>query len=347
MKLKELVNQLEGSIYMPPGYNGKNVDSIDIEKVSPLDKAGPNDISFYVNPKMKELFQKTKAGAVLVSKANEDVNCLQIVHKSPKVGMAKISNIFYKLTHSYEGISEIAFIHQKSKVHSSATIYAYAYISEGAEIGEGTVIYPNVYIGKNVTIGANTVLFPNVVVMDGCNIGKDCLIHPGTVIGADGFGFTPTGTENIKVPQTGHVVIEDNVEMGALCTIDRAAFDKTLIGRESKLDSQVHVAHNVEIGELSLLAGQTGIAGSAKIGKNFMCSGQIAVGPGIEIGDNVALGPRTGVIKPITEKGEYMGLPAVKKMDWIKEVRGLQKIPELMKRLRELEKQVQELDSSR
>ena len=347
MKLKDLVDQLEGSFYIPPGYKGKDVENIKIEQVSPLDKAGPNDISFYINPKMKDLFQETKAGAVLVSKANEDVHCLQIVHPNPKVGMAKTSNIFYKRTHSYKGISEIAFIDQKAKIHPSATIYAYAYISEGAEVDEGAVIYPNVYIGENTKIGANTVLFPNVVVMDNCIIGKDCLIHPGTVIGADGFGFTPTGKENIKVPQKGHVVIEDDVEMGALCTVDRAAFDKTLIGRESKLDSQVHVAHNVEIGELSLLAGQTGIAGSAKIGKNFMCSGQIAVGPGIEIGDHVALGPRTGVIKPITEKGEYMGLPAVKKIDWIKEVRGLQKIPELMKRLRELEKQVQELDSSR
>ena len=347
MKLKELTNQLEGSFYVPPGYKGPSIDDINIEKVSPLDKAGPNDVSFFVNPKMKDLFQKTKAGAVLVSKANEEVNCLQIVHPNPKVGMAKTYNLFYELTHSYKGISEIAFVHQKAKVHPSATIYAYAYISEDAEVGENAVIYPNVFVGENVKVGANTILFPNVVVMKDCEIGRNCLIHPGTVIGADGFGFTPTGKENIKVPQTGHVVIEDQVEMGALCSVDRAAFDKTLIGRESKLDSQVHVAHNVEIGELSLLAGQTGIAGSAKIGKNFMCSGQIAVGPGIEIGDNVALGPRTGVIKPITEKGEYMGLPAIKKLDWIKEVKSLQKVPELMKRLRELEKQVQELDSSR
>ena len=231
---------------------------------------------------MKDLLKKTKSGAVLVAKPMEETDCLQIVHANPKVAMAKTYNLFYKLTHSYQGMSEIAFVHQQAKVHPSATVYAYAYISEGAEIGENVVLYPNVYIGENAKIGDNTVLFPNVVVMNESEIGNNCLIHPGTVIGADGFGFTPTGTENIKVPQTGRVVVEENVEMGALCTVDRAAFDKTQNNQESKHNSRSY-AHNEEICELSLLAGQAGIAGSAKIGKNFMCSGQIA---GLPIGRN-------------------------------------------------------------
>ena len=343
MKLEELVKKIEGTFFIPDNYKGKKVQEITIEKVSTLDQAGPNDISFFVNPKLLGQFKETKAGAVLVSKANNESDCLQIVHPDPKVSMAKTYNLFYELKHSFKGLSELAFIHQHSKVHPKATIYPYCYISEGAEVGEDAVLYPNTFLGERAKVGKNTVLFPNVVVMNDCEIGSNCLIHPGTAIGGDGFGFTPTGTHNIKVPQTGKVVIEDDVEIGSLCTIDRAAFDKTYIGRESKLDSQVHVAHNVQIGELALIAGQTGIAGSAKLGKNFMCSGQVAVGPGMEIGDGVIVGPKAGVIKPIKEKGEYMGMPTVKKMEWLKEARGISKLPELMRRITALEKQIEEL----
>jgi len=344
MKLEDLVQKLEGTFFIPNSYKGKNIKEITVQKVSPLDQAGPNDISFFINPKLLDQFKETKAGAVLVAKANEEINCVQIVHPEPKISMAKVYNLFYELKHSFTGLSELAFIHQHSKVHPKATVYPYCYISEGAEVGEDAVLYPNTFLGERAKVGKKSVLFPNVVLMADCEVGNNCLIHPGTAIGGDGFGFTPTGTQNIKVPQTGNVVIDDDVEIGSLCTIDRAAFDKTFIGKGSKLDSQVHVAHNVNIGELALIAGQTGIAGSAKIGKNFMSSGQVAIGPGMEIGDEVVIGPKAGVIRPIKEKGEYMGMPASSKIDWIKEVRSISKVPELIKRIRALEKKIEEME---
>ena len=216
-----------------------------------------------------------------------------------------------------KGVEQPCFIAEGVTVPEDAYVGAFAYIGKNVRLGAGVQIYPNVYIGENVTIGDHTVLYAGVKVYAHCVIGKDCVLHAGVVVGSDGFGFEPDAAGvNHKIPQIGNVIIEDDVEIGANSTIDRAMMGSTIIRKNAKLDNLVQIAHNVEIGESTFCCAQVGVAGSTKVGKHCVLAGQVGVAGHIEIADNCVFGAQSGVANNVRKPGTYMGYPAIDANIW-------------------------------
>ena len=233
--------------------------------------------------------------------------------------------------------------------------------SPAAKIAEGATVYPGCVIGKNVTVGSGTTLYPGVVLYDNVTVGEDCLIHAGTVvregcrignrvivqpqavIGSDGFGFAPDGGGYFKIPQVGIVVIEDDVEVGANTCLDRAALGETLIGRGTKLDNLVQIAHNVKIGEDSIIVSQVGIAGSTKIGKHCTLGGQVGVAGHLKVGDNTMVGGQSGITGNLEGGAVFSGTPAIPHRDWLRASTSFAKLPEMRKEIGRLKRQIEEL----
>lgn len=342
MKVEPLASYIAAQTYYPQKINKDE----EIIGLAALSSAQRGELSFFVDASYKEELKKTKASAVILSKKVEDLDLIQIIHPNPRLAIASLSQKFYPKSHSLSQQHPLAHIHKTATVHESSTVYPFAFIDKEATIGRNCVIYSGSHIGHNCQIGDNTTIYPNCVIMEHTIIGQNVIVHGGAVLGSDGFGFVPTQDENIKVPQVGHVVIEDHVEIGALCTIDRATFDTTIIRKGAKLDSQVHIGHNVDIGELSLICGQTGFAGCAKVGKRFIASGQSAIGPSVTIGANVTVGPKTGVIQDQKESGEYMGMPTLKKSKWIRQQLSSAKVPKLLSEFQSLKLKVKKLEET-
>ena len=222
---------------------------------------------------------------------------------------------------------------------------AFAYIGKNVEIGNNVVIYPNVYLGDNVKIGSNTVLHPGVSIYFGCKVGENCIIHAGTVVGSDGFGFAPN-SEGVfqKIPQIGNVIIENNVEIGSNCAIDRATMGSTFIREGVKIDNLCQIAHNVDIGENSALAALVAVAGSAKIGKRVMIGGQAAINGHLSIADDTKIVGQSGVVKTVKEAVTLMGTPAIPLNDFKKSSVGFRKLPFILSKLEDLEKKIKDLE---
>jgi UDP-3-O-[3-hydroxymyristoyl] glucosamine N-acyltransferase len=216
-----------------------------------------------------------------------------------------------------QGIEQPSFISDGVTVPEDAYIGAFAYIGKNVHLGKGVQIYPHCYIGDNVRIGDNTILYSGVKVYYNCIVGNDCILHSGVVIGADGFGFEPDANGvNQKIPQIGNVIIEDDVEIGANTTVDRAMMGSTRVHKNAKIDNLVMIAHNVQVGESTFMCGQSGIAGSSSVGSHCILTGQVGVAGHISICDNVILGAQTGVTGSIKKPGTYMGSPAIDASVW-------------------------------
>ncbi len=213
----------------------------------------------------------------------------------PYLAYARVAALFAPPLQRWPGISDLAFVGQGVALGQEVSIAPLAFIGAGAELGDRVTIMPGCVIGAEVRIGADTLLYPNVTIRERCTVGARCIIHSGTVIGSDGFGFVPGNAGHVKIPQLGTVVIEDEVEIGANCAIDRGALGATRVGRGVKIDNLVHLAHNVEVGEYSLLVAQVGISGSTKLGKGVVLAGQVGLTGHIELGDGVQVGAQSGV----------------------------------------------------
>ena len=344
MKIQELAAYLGASLHIPKGQ--EELVSLEIVDLAPIDIAGRGHVTFLTNPRMSHQVKESKASAIITGQELESAPMAQIVCKNPRLAMSLASQLFYEVKHNYSGSSDMAFIHPDARVDETAVIYPFAYVGEGAIVSKGCYVYPNAYIGEHCAIGENTVIYPGAVLIHGTKIGSNVIVHAGAVLGGDGFGFTPSAEGNVKIPQKGTVLIEDDCEIGPLATIDRATFAQTIVRKGSKLDSQVHIGHNVDLGEHSMLCGQAGVAGSTKIGKRFVAAGQAAIGPGLEIGDNVVLGPRAGLTQSQKNAGEYMGMPVVPANDWRKQAIAIKKLPDLIKKVNQLEKRLAELSKS-
>ncbi len=340
MQLKEIITLISAKLHS----SDREKDlAKSISGVASLDKATETEITFLTNPSWRSYLDKSKALALITAQPMVEFNGPQLIHANPYWAMAKISSHFFSYTHHHKGHSDLAFIHPEAEVSPEATVFPFAYVSPGCVISAGAVIYPQVYLGHKVRIGCNSVVFPGACLMDGTEVGEQCIIHANSVLGADGFGFAP-GTDGIaKIPQVGSVTIENDVEVGALCSIDRATFDTTRIKQGSKLDSHVHVAHNVTVGENNMLCAQSGIAGSSTLGKGVILAGQAGVAPGIVLGDNVVLGARCGMIESTDEPGQYLGMPAITAKTWFRQVAATKKLPDALKRLDNLEKKINQL----
>lgn len=343
MRLVDLAKTLGTEIFVP---GGRAVPDLEITGVAPLDAASAQELSFLTNPRYAAKLAESKAAAVILATPREDFPRPQLLSKNAYATMAKASSLFYVRSHTFKGHSDLAVVHPTAKVDPTATIYPFAFVDAHAVIGPKAIIYPHTFIGERVEIGAGTVVFASVTVMAECKIGRDCLIHAGSVIGGDGFGFAPTREGIEKIPQIGAVVIGDDCEIGPLNTIDRGAFTDTVIGRGCKFDSQVHVAHGVVMGEYGMIAGGGAIAGSTRIGKRLIMAGHTAVGPSLELGDNITLGPKGGLTRSTDVPGEYMGMPAVPASEWRRQVVALAQLPQLLKKVNALQRQVDALSGA-
>ena len=297
--------------------------------VAPIESAEARHLSFVTEEKYLSYLHTTKAGVVLITRSLVEgklkfpegegkAGGAFILVENARGAMAQLLTIVSKAMNPPKiGVEQPSFVAEGVEIPADAYVGAFAYIGRNVRLGKGVQIYPNVYIGENVTIGDNTILYAGVKVYARCVIGAGCILHAGVVVGSDGFGFEPDAQGvNRKIPQIGNVIIEDDVEIGANTTIDRAMMGSTVIRKNAKLDNLIQIGHNVEVGESSFLCAQVGIAGSSKIGAHCVLAGQVGVAGHIEIADNCIFGAQTGVPNSIRKAGTYMGYPAIDAALW-------------------------------
>lgn len=315
--------------------------NVKISKLSKIEEGVPGSISFLANPKYLQYIYTTKASLVIVNKDLEltaPVSATLIRVSSAETAFSKLLEMYNQVKLNKSGISKQAYISEKARVGENVYAGEFAVVSDSATIGNNVKIYPQVFIGENVVIGDNTTLFAGVKVYSETVIGKDCIIHSGTVIGSDGFRFNPQN-DNQKIPQIGNVIIEDNVEIGANCAIDRATLGSTILRKGVKFDNLIHIAHNVEIGENTYIAAHGVVAGSTKIGKNCMFSGQVGIVGHLDIADQTVVTAQSGVSKN-TKKGDVlMGSPAFEANKYRKAFIHFRNLDSIVQRIDKIEKQ--------
>ena len=313
---QQIANLLGGALY--GNSNAK------VSDVAPIEQAQPHQLAFITEDKYLPYLQQSKAGVILITpsvvegkitfpEGEGKAGGAVILVENARGAMGQLLGIVSKaMNPPKQGIEQPSFVSEGVVVPQDAYVGAFAYIGKNVRLGQGVQIYPNVYIGDNVTIGDHTVLYAGAKVYAHSQIGAYCILHAGVVVGSDGFGFEPDAQGvNQKIPQIGNVIIEDDVEIGANTTLDRAMMGSTIVRKNVKIDNLVQIAHNVEIGESTFLCAQVGIAGSTKIGAHCILAGQVGVAGHIEIADNCVFGAQTGVPNSIRKPGTYMGYPAI------------------------------------
>jgi UDP-3-O-[3-hydroxymyristoyl] glucosamine N-acyltransferase len=317
-----------------------------ITGVSGIREACEGDITFLANPKYLPLLEKTRASAVVTGRDVTNTQKPIIRTENPSLAFVKIvSFISPDQSVHPKGIHPAAVIGKNVSLGKNVAIGAYAVIEDNVKIGQDSTIYAGCFIGHNTEIGSQVLFYPNVSVRESITIGNNVIIHSGTVIGSDGFGYVSVEGKHHKVPQVGTVVIEDGVEIGANVAIDRARFDKTIIGRGTKIDNLVHIAHNVVVGENSIIVAQVGISGSTVIGKSVTLAGQVGVVGHVKVGDNAVVMAQSGVSKSVPAGAYMWGYPA-KPQETAKRVNAcVQNLPRLYKTISELKKKVEDLEA--
>ena len=317
---------------------------VEVSKLSKIEEGIPESLSFLSNPKYTQYIYTTKASAVIVDKnfkAENKINTTLIRVDDAYKSFSKLLEYYNQVKMNKTGIEQPVFISESANYGENIYIGAFAYISDIVKIGDNVKIYPNVYIGDNVIIANNVTLFSGAKIYSDTQIGNNCVIHSSAILGADGFGFSPNEKgEFIKVPQTGNVIIEDNVDIGAATSIDRATLGSTIIRKGVKLDNQIQIAHNVEIGENTVIAAQTGIAGSTKIGENCMIGGQVGIAGHLSIGNNVRIQAQSGIGRNVKDNETLQGSPAFTYNDYNKSYVHFKNLPKIIHRLTTIEKNI-------
>ena len=317
-----------------------------VSDVGSIEEAKEGQLSFLCDAKYLPYLATTGASVVLMTESiafEGETKATLIRVENARAAMGQLLALVAKaMNPKKQGVEQPCYISEGVEVPEDVYVGAFAYIGKKVQLGKGVQIYPHCYVGDNVKIGDNTVLYSGVKVYYNSVIGKDCILHAGVVIGSDGFGFEPDSKGvNQKLPQIGHVVIEDDVEIGANTTVDRAMMGATVIRRNAKLDNLVQVAHNVEIGESTFMCAQVGVAGSTKVGGHCILAGQVGVAGHITIADNCVFGAQSGVANHVKKSGMYQGTPIIEAMNWRRSVVGFKQLPEMMKKIQELEKKMQ------
>jgi UDP-3-O-[3-hydroxymyristoyl] glucosamine N-acyltransferase len=333
ISLAELIEEIGGEIH---GDSHKIIRGI-----APFDAAGIDDITFADSPKILKRVCETGAGAVIVPNTfQQEVSTSLIKSDNPRMAFAKIMHLCFPAYRPSESISQKASVGQNVSFGKEVCVGPLAVIQDNVTIGSRVVIHPHVVVGNGVAIGDDVIIYPNVSILDRCIIGNRVIIHAGTVIGSDGFGFVPDGEKHYKIPQLGIVQIDDDVEIGACNTIDRATFGKTWIKSGVKSDNHVHIAHNVVIGENTLIVAQVGIAGSATIGKSVILAGQSGIAGHISIGDYSTVGPQAGVSRSVPEGQVVSGTPEMPHKLWLRVSQMIPRLPELKRKINDIEKRL-------
>jgi len=322
---------------------------VSVNRLSKIEEATAGSLSFLANPRYEAFLYTTAASVVIIN--NEQVLAQPVTATLIRVENAYsaitiLLDMYNTLKLNKTGIEQPSFIHATAKVGENVYVGAFAYIGPGVTIGNNCKIYPNSFIADNVELGNNVTLFPGVTIYFDCVIGNNVTIHSGTIIGADGFGFAPNADGSYtKVSQIGNVIIEDDVEIGSNTTIDRATMGSTIIRKGVKLDNLIQIAHNVEIGANTVIAAQTGVSGSTKIGENVILGGQVGVVGHISIAKGTQVQAQSGVSRNIADEGKkWMGSPATRYNDHLRSQVVISRLPDLEKRILELEKIIKGLN---
>ena len=341
MTLEKLAGILNADFHGDP--------ALELHRLSTIEDAREGDVTFVSNKRYEKFLSTTRASAVIVStQLAVERNDLAILRmKDPYVGFVKCLHVFFTpVKRTERGIHSTAWVDPSATVHPDSFVGANACIGAHSAIGRGTVISEGVVVASNVTIGEECLLYPNVSVIDDTRIGNRVIIHAGTTIGSDGFGFAPVGDSYEKIPQVGFVRIEDDVEIGANCAVDRGALGPTVIHTGTKLDNLIQIAHNVQIGEHTVIAAQSGISGSTVIGRHALIGGQVGIVGHIEIGDDVKIGAQAGISKSLPENGKtYRGSPAREFHEELRLEAAMRQLPELIRTVREQQQRITELEA--
>ncbi|WP_298757731.1 UDP-3-O-(3-hydroxymyristoyl)glucosamine N-acyltransferase [uncultured Psychroserpens sp.] len=333
---QQIAGILEGDIVGDP--------EVEVSKLSKIEEGTEGSLTFLANPKYKSYIYSTKASITIVNKTFEpenDITTTLIKVEDAYKSFSKLLEYYNQVKLNKHGIEQPSFISESATLDEDIYVGAFTYIGDNVSIGKNVKIFPNTYIGDNVTIGDNTVIFSGAKIYSESVIGNHCVINAGVIIGADGFGFVPDENgEYSKVPQTGNVIIEDHVDVGAATTIDRATLGSTIIRRGVKLDNQIQIAHNVEIGKNTVIAAQTGIAGSSKIGENCQIGGQVGIAGHITIGNNVKVQAQSGIGRHVKDNEVLQGSPSFNYGDWNKSYVYFKNLPKIVKTINEIEKKV-------
>ena len=335
-KAQQIADILEGDVVGNPEE--------EVSKLSKIEEGEKGSLTFLSNPKYNAYLYTTNASIAIVNKSfvpEKEIQTTLIKVDNAYKSFSKLLEFYNEVKNNKTGREQPHFIADSAVIGSNEYIGAFAYIGENVKLGDNVKIYPNSYIGDNTVIGNNTVIFSGVKIYSETVIGANCKIHSGAIIGADGFGFAPDENGAYKaIPQIGNVIIEDNVDIGSASTIDRATLGSTIIRKGVKLDNQIQIAHNVEVGENTVIASQTGIAGSTKIGKNCMIAGQVGVSGHLKIGDNVKVLAQAGISKNIKDNQIVNGTPAFKVQDYNKSYVYFKNLPKLVTKINQLEKDI-------
>jgi UDP-3-O-[3-hydroxymyristoyl] glucosamine N-acyltransferase len=317
-----------------------------VSDFSKIEDGKPNTLTFLANLKYSQYIYNTKASIALVNDNFSPEKALPATLTLIRVpdayaALATLLNVVDQLKPKKKGIEPMSYISPSATLQEDVYVGAFAYIGDNVRLGKNVAIYPQTYVGDNVVIEDDTILFAGVKIYADCRIGKRCILHAGSVIGSDGFGFAKEGDVFKKIPQLGNVVIEDDVEIGANTTIDRAVMESTIIRKGVKLDNLIQVAHNVEIGENTGIAALTGISGSTKIGKNCVIGGQVGLSGHIKIGDNVSIGAQSGILSNIEPGKKLLGTPAFDVKNFFRSSLIIQKLPDIYRTVGELQKEIE------
>jgi len=338
IKIREIASLISGKI--------SGDESLEIINLAKIEEAKPGELTFLYLSSYEKYFPVTKASAIIVKTGfNKTRNDLTYIETdAPEKSFFTIIRKYFTPQFPLTGIDSTTFVHQSAKIGNNVALGKNVVISAGCKVGDNTKIFHNTTIGENVYVGSSCLIHSNVSVREDCVIGNNVIIHSGTVVGSDGFGYSPNEKgEYIKIPQIGNVVIEDDVELGSNVSIDRAAIGSTIIKRGCKIDNLVQVAHNVIVGEDTVISAQTGISGSTKVGNHCILAGQAGLVGHIELGDNVVITAQSGVSKSIPKPGYYSGSPAMEMRAHQKMQAQVRFIPDYAARIKELENQVKEL----
>lgn len=334
IRLKDLAQSLHGEVV--------GDGEVLICGVAPIEGAKEGDITFLANPRYAHYIKDTRASAVIAKDPIPGITTLTV--DNPYLAFAKVLNLFHPSTRPEPGIHPTAVISPTASLGRDVVVYPHVYVGEGVRIGDRVILYPGVFVGEGVEIGEDSIIHANVSIREGCRIGRRVVIHCNSVVGSDGFGYARDGERHVKVPQVGIVRIEDDVEIGACVTIDRATMGETVIGKGTKIDNLVQIAHNVEIGRDAIIVAQVGIAGSAKVGSRVTLAGQVGVVGHVTIGDDSMVGAQSGVAKDLPPGKAFSGSPAIPHREWLRVQALLPRLPELKREVVELKKKMEEIE---
>jgi len=335
---EQIAGLLEGEVEGNP--------TVEVHTLAKIEEGTPGALSFLANPKYEEHIYDTESSICIVNKTFEPSQTLPSSLTLVKVEdayacFAKLLELYDTMTKQEARIESPSYIDETAEVGEGLYLGAFAYIGKNSKIGNNVEIHPNANIGTNVEIGDGTVVYSGATIYRDCVIGKNCTIHAGAVIGADGFGFAPNEKgEFQRIPQIGNVILEDNVDIGANTTVDRATMGSTVLKKGAKLDNLVQIGHNVEVGTNTAMAAQVGIAGSCKVGNNVLIGGQVGLAGHLKVGDRVKIAAQSGVPGDVKEDTTIMGSPAFESKEYKKAYMGFRRLPMILERLKNLEDQV-------